>query len=220
MPLLAGDVIDSARDRHAEFDPRRQPDKMLLRTLSDYVAHLSGRITAIDPDALRIEESYELPLADFDAGIALPANRYIAEIVAKDPDTAARPRSYPVALIGAEQRFARNGPLAAAWQIGDRLYLRGPAETWRFMGSIAVAYVAQPVALATLEDVLALPDSAKLACTEYLALFMARRAGAKANPPIAIETFASAASGAESALIEDVKNRLTGRVFFTEDVWP
>ncbi len=221
MAFTAGQVIDKARDRHAAFDRKRVPDRMARRFLSDYARQLAGRVEALDPDALRVEMVTNLPLADFDAGIALPAGvRYIADIVAKEPDTVANPRTFPVTLINAAQKNAPNGPLAAAWQIGNTLYLRSPASNWQYMGSIAVAYVPTPVELADLNAVIGLPDAGELACVERVAEFMARRGSMDSSaPPVDLTTFASAADRAEAAYIADVANRLTGQTWFTQDVY-
>jgi hypothetical protein len=219
MAIVTATVIDKARDRHAAFDRKRIPDRMARRFLSDFCRQLHGRIEALNPSALRVDLAVALPLADFDAGIALPAGaRFIAEIVAKEPDTVANPRSYPVRLIPVEQRSAPNGPLAAAWQVGNTLYLRSPASLWRYIGSLAVAYVPFPVELADVNAVLPVPDAAELACVERVAEFMARRGSTDPSaPPIDLGGFTSVADRAELAYLDDVKNQLTGMVIVTAD---
>lgn len=224
MATLAGTVIDKARDRHAAFDRKRVPDRMARRFLSDYVRQLHGKIAAIDPEALRVDLEQALPLVDHDAGIALPANRYVASVVAWDPATANPRQSYPVVLINAEQADARNSPWRAAWTVGSTLFLRGPASAWTNLDSVAIAYIPIPVELTTLDGAtgtLPLPDTAELACVEQLAFFMARRGAMEPNaPPIDVRMFADVAQATEAAFLVDIANRLTGQVFFTRDDWP
>lgn len=221
MAFTAGEVIDEARDRHAAFDRKMVPDRMARRFLSNYARQLQARVLAINPDALRVDQVTNLPLGNFDAGIALPANvQYVAEIVAKEPATYANPRTIPVTLIPAGQRNAPNGPLAAAWQVGNVIYLRSPASLWQYMGSIAIAYVPLLVDLATLDDAVGLPDAAKLACVENVAEFMARRGTLdSAAPPITLQEFNEEASSAEGAYLASVANQLTGQVWFTQDTY-
>jgi len=221
MAILTGTVLDKARDRHASFDEKRVPVRMARRFLSDYVRALHGKITAIDPEALRVQLLTNLPLANHDAGIALPANRYIASVMAIDPATSNPQQNYPIALLNAQTKDAWNAPVAAAWQIGDTLFLRSPASLWTGLGSIGIAYVPLPVELATAADVLPVPDAAELACVENLALFMARRGSMDSSaPPIDVGVFAQIAAAAEQTYLDDVINRLTGQVFLTRDVWP
>ncbi|MGH3428480.1 MAG: hypothetical protein ACRDQZ_13085 [Mycobacteriales bacterium] len=221
MAITAATVIDEARDRHAAFDRKRIPDRMARRFLSNYAIQLHGRILAIDPDALRVDVVTALPLADFDAGIALPAGvRYIADVVTTEPDTVANPRTVPVTLLPAAQRNAPNGPLAAVWQVGSTVYLRSPATLWRYMGSITIAYVPLPVELADLNAVLPVPDAAKLACVESVAAFMARRGSTDSSAPeIDLQEFNQEKTEAEGAYLADVANRLTGQVWITQDTY-
>lgn len=214
-------VIDKARDRHAAFDRKTIPDRMARRFLSDYCRQLQGRVEAIDPGALRVEQVVPMPLGDFDAGFTLsPDVRYVAEIVAKEPATVANPRTFPVTIINVEQRNAPNGPLAAAWLVGNVLHLRSPASLWQNIGSLAVAYVPTPTELTDGTYNIPLPDAAELACVERLAEFMARRGTLdSAAPPINLDTFTSAADRAEGAYLADVANRLTGQVWFTQDTY-
>jgi hypothetical protein len=172
MTLLAGDIITAARDRHSAFDKQQTPDASALRALSAYVRELHGKVAMIDAALLREEVVVPFPLADFDAGIELPSNRQVVELVGA---TAQYPNGVPIEIIPVLTRHDRNAPAAAAWQVGSRLHLRGAASDWRTLTEVAVAVIPIPVALVTLADEIALPDTAQSALEARLALFMAMR---------------------------------------------
>jgi hypothetical protein len=222
MALLAGSVIDAARDRHTAFDRKTHPSKMLLRYLSRYVKQLHGKITAIDEDAVRVEIVASFPLADFGNGIALPANtRYVAEasVTYPAPSTFA---PAPLEIIQSSERNARNAPANGAWQVAGSLHLAGTADRWKQFDTIAISVVTTPVDLVTLDDLLAVPDAAEGACVEALALFMAQREAQESDgdPKIALSPFVAAFSDAEKSYLDDVKNNVSGRTFYTLDVYP
>lgn len=217
MALLAGDLIDAVRDRHSAFDRERAPQAMILRFLSQYARELHGKIAEIDEDVLRVEFSTPFPLAVFGNGIALPANRTVVDIAALA--LGADMRSFPVELIPAGQRFDYNTPAAAAWQIGNNVYFRGGAQDWTTVASVAIATVPIPAALTKSSDVVPLPDTAERALIEAVALKLAIRGFVGDGLPALDPTvFAQVAENAETAYLNEVRNRLTGRVFHTRDV--
>lgn len=217
MALVAGDVIEAARDRHKAFVRELAPQGMALRFLSQYQRELLGKIAEIDEDVLRTDTNTVMPLAVFDNGIALPANRTIVAISALT--TGAVPNSLEVALVPASLRNDRSTPARAAYQIGDKLFLRGAASDWTTIGSIAVATVPVPVPVTKSTDVLVVPDTAERALIENLALAMALRGHNEPNIP-AIDTgaFGARAKDAEQAYLTEVLNRTTGRAYHTRDV--
>lgn len=225
MPRLVSGIINAARDRHVAFDKQRMPSGPLYRFLAQYTAKLSGMVALIDPDAagLTAEETVDLDVFDFDAGMVLDPNRFVTEVVLNDPATSVPQRSYPIDLIDAALRFAPNGPRAAAWQMGNVLYLRGRFEDWRNYGSITVRYVGGLAAEGANEAraaEMALPDEAELPCIENLALFMAKRGHSDPKlPAIDLGAFKAEALEAETAYLDLVRRRVTGRVFFTQDVY-
>lgn len=219
MPLLAGNVIDAARDRHAAFGPQRHPNKAALRFLSAYVKQLHGKVLAINPDALRVDVTASLPLTTFDDGIALPANtQAIVEVVGRYPAATAR-SPYPITLIDASARNALNAPRGAAWRVGDTLYLRSPDTLWRDFDAIVFAVVTLPGSLAALDDTLAVPDAAEMACIEQVAAFFAGRVAQEEETRIALDRFDQKAAEAEGHYLATVTAALTGTTFFTQDVW-
>lgn len=217
MALLAGDVIESARDRHRAFAREFAPQGMCLRFLSQYVRELLGKIMAIDADVLRVDTPVAMPLAVFGNGIALPANRTIVAITAQE--TGANPRTIDVTLVPVALRNDIKTPLSAAWESNGVLYLRGGAADWQNIASLAIATIPVPAAIAASTAALPVPDMAERACVEGLALALARRGPPKDGlPPIELSSFAAAAADAEGNYLNEVSNRLASRTHFTRDV--
>lgn len=225
MPRLVASIINAARDRHVSFDPQRHPSGPLFRFLAQYTAKLSGKVALIDPEAggLAAEVSVNLDVFPFVAGVVLAANRFVTEVVLVDKASAVPQQSYPIDLIDAAQRFAPNGPRAAAWQMGNNLFLRGRYEDWINYGSVTIRYVGGLAAEGANEAKAAnmtLPDESELACVENTALFMAKRGHNDPKlPPIDLGAFKATADEAESDYLDVVRRRVTGRVFFTQDTW-
>lgn len=223
MTRLVSGVITAARDRHAAFDRQRMPDGMLYRFFADYCQEAQGRILNIDP-TYSIEETlgYAMPLSDFDAGLALGAGRIVTEVTALDTRVDP-PNIMPIDLISRDQRFHRNGPVAAAWQDSDVLYLRGPESMWTDIGSIEVQVLesfsdADVAALQVKDAVMPLPNAAALMVTEALAFFMARRLDGNATIPINVGSFERTLERTEAQFYKSVADRQVGRSFFTADV--
>lgn len=217
MPLLAGSVIDAARDRHVAFSQERAPNGVCLRFLSQRVRELLGKIAEIDEDLLRVELNVVLPLADFAAGIALPANRSVVAVTVEE--TGVNPRSFDLPIVPASNRNDVNTPLGAVWQIGNTLYLRGKASDWTNYGSIAVATIPVPAALVKLNDTLPVDDTAERALADGLAFDLgARMAGVEGVPPINLDILAASASRSSEAYLDEVRNRTHSRVIQTRDV--
>ena len=213
MTLLAGTIIDAARSRHPAFDHSRHPNKVVLTYLSALVRELHGKVTKIDPDALRVEQAENLPLADHEAGITLDTNRHVIEVVAFDADEA----EYPVEVIPATHRLDRSIKAASCWQIGSTLHLTSPASLWERMTRLGIALVPTPTALSALTGAtgtVALPDTAELVLTEKCAAFMAKRADLPS-----VVGFLADATAAEDAFLADIANRHTGTVVRTRDVY-
>lgn len=219
MPLLAGDVIDEARNAHPAFDKNRNPQKIVRTALSSYVGRLLGKINEIDETGLVLEQTQAMPLAVFANGITLTANRGVREIVAVD----AQGKRYPIELIPAGQRNDRQTRVASAWIVNGVLYLNGIAATWNGISQIAISYTPLAGAIAADTDVLAAPDHARAAIVAALALFMARRYHVDKDgdlPPINIDDFKEEARTLELEFLEEVANSTSSQVFRVRDVWP
>jgi hypothetical protein len=219
VALLAGDVIEDARDMHPAFDKNRNPQKVVRRALSRYVGYLLGKIDLIDESGLSLEVSTAMPLAVFANGIVLPANRGVREVVAVD----AAGKRYPIDIIPVGQRNDRQTRVASAWIVNGVLYLNGSAATWNGVTSIAVSYTPLAGLVVADTDLLAVPDNARSACAEAVALFMARRGQTDKDgdlPPIVLQDFIDRAKQAEAAFLEEVGDALSSQTFRVRDVWP
>lgn len=218
MAILAGDVIDEARDLHPAFDKNRNPVKIVRRALSRYVTDLLSKINQIDETALTIEQLTVMPLGVFANGIVLPANRGVQEVGAVDTQG----RVLSVDLIPAGQRDQPR-KRATAWIINGVLYLSGVASDWNTVASVSVRYTPAAGQVLTDADVLALPDSARSTVIAALGAFMAKRGQTDKDgdlPPIDVQTFAADAAKAEGDYLAEVANTLTSQVFRVRDVWP
>jgi hypothetical protein len=218
LPLDVAGIIDEARDRHAAFDNRRNPQKVVRRFLASYAVKLAGKINRIDEQALLTEIVQAMPLANFDAGIALPANRAVAAVVAWDNRNPSR--STPIDLIPWAQRNDVNVPLESAWLWGGKLFLNGEARNWVNIANLAIAYYPDFALVTADTDVIPLRQDARLTLVENAALFMAGRGHTdKDLPPIDMKKFAAAAEDAETEFLKDVSNQLSVTHFRTRDVW-
>ena len=218
MAILAGDVIDEARDLHPAFDKNRNPVKIVRRALSRYVSDLIAKINEIDETAITLEQSTPMPLAVFANGITLPANRGVQEVGAVD----LQGNVISVDLIPAGQRDQPH-KMATAWIINGVLYLNGLAANWNSVASISVRYAPVAGQVLTDADLLSLPDSARSAVVGALAAFMAKRGQTDKDgdlPPIDVQQFLTDAAKAESEFLTEIGNTLTSQVFRVRDVWP
>lgn len=226
MSRLVSGVIASARDRHAAFDRQRTPDGVLYRFLVDYCQEVAGKVMELDPTYGGIEETivYQLPLLDFDNGMALGPGRIVSDVVAVEPVGTNGRQMISVPLIDRAQRFAVNGPRLAAWQEGLSLFLRAPDTNWSSYGSIEVQVVQNftDADVKSLQDkaaILPLPDAASKMVADALAFFMARRGHADPKlPPLDVARFENELTKSETAFYRAIAQRNAGRVHFTADV--
>lgn len=221
MPLLAGNVIDAARDRNPAFDKQHHPNKAALRHLSQFVKRVHGQLTQLDPSLVMLNVTTALPLADHSAGIALPAGtRLVESVVGNYATTNSPPRDpYRIRLIDFVQRFAPNAPRGAAWQQGGYLFLRAPSTIWQSFASVTYAISTMPTDLAELADTIALPETAENACIEEIAYHFAKREAQERDGKLSLDVFRTCAGEALEAFLSDISNNMGNRMFFTEDVW-
>lgn len=171
--LVAGTLIEAARDLHPTFDPRRHPPLVLLRALSRYQQQLVNRIVRATTSFLTAVQETALPLADFDAGIVLPDYKYPAGVEVEGATTVNEVTPiYPVELIPWEDRRRYH---LAAYTRNNVLYLTGSATDWVGFTTVRFYYVAEVDALTGLTGTLVLPNAAEACLVGFLASFMAQR---------------------------------------------
>ena len=177
--LVVGNLITAARDSSSTFDTRRHPDRVVLRFLSRYQRDLVDRLLRLDPSQLVTTEDYSLPLAHFDAGIAIPAYHYPfgAEVLSSHPG--AHPVRINLVNWADHTRYRH-----AVYLLSNVLFLCGKAADWDRFATLRWIYVPEVADLDTSsadamsQTLDALPDSAEPTLVAYLALKMAQRGGA------------------------------------------
>jgi hypothetical protein len=171
--LVAADLIESARDEHPLFDPKRHPDLILLRALSRYQRRFVPKINRVNTKFLTVELETALPLADFDAGITLPD--YSFPVGVEVQSTSSETVIATVDLVAREARL-RYGRAAYVWN--NKLYLTGVANDWVGFSYVRFYYVAEVDPLTTYTGAggtLVLPNAAEPCLVAYLSHFMAKR---------------------------------------------
>lgn len=215
MALIAGDVIDTARDWHASFSVRDHPDKGLLRALGACERDLLQRALQVNEDYSRVVASTALPLATFATGIAVPANLMIhgAEYVDNTG------RAHDIDLKPMMYRDDPAHPLTL--YLGDDVvYLRGTAQDWNGLTAINIIYTPEPVMPATLAATLTLEEDARSALTAYLVLMMARRGTLRTDiPKPDVRAALLWYERAEKEFLHAIANRRAGQTFGVRETW-
>lgn len=175
--LVARDIIRSARDEHPTFDDRRHPDAVLLRALGRYQRELIPAVVRVNRNAMTQVLETPLPLANFEAGIALPDYAYPVSVEVESPATevpglSLRRRRVDLVSWTDQARFR-----LAAYIRNNVLYLTGSATDWAPFVKLLFYYVPQVDPLAGTDSILALPNAAEPCLVAFLAAFMAKRGG-------------------------------------------
>jgi hypothetical protein len=155
--LTAGAVISEARDHHPAFNPRQHPNGTLLRLLSSYQRKITSEIARVNAPLCASQIIISLPLADFDAGVKLPANTYVL------PGVLLRTAGMtdlkePIDLVDATLRGELDMAHKFAYLRGNNLFLGRRASNYANFDQLIVELVLVPRRLERLTDVLLLPD--------------------------------------------------------------
>lgn len=215
MALVAGTIIDEARDWHPTFNVRDHPDKALLRALDQYQRTLIARIVQVNEDYSRTILTTALPLATFANGITLPANLLVTgaeflDISGNRHEVDLRPMMY------------RDDPAPRyTLFIGANVaYLRGAAQDWNAIQSIDIAYIPVPTALALLTDVLTIGDSARRSLVMHLCYMMATRGTTRSDvPPLNPDGFRRDWMRTEEEFLYEVATMRAGQTFTVREIW-
>jgi hypothetical protein len=208
--LTAGDIITDARDHHTSFEPRRHPDRVLLRMLSSYQKQILAKIAQTNPALCASNLFVALPLEDFAAGVTLPSFTYLLP----NPTliTTNNEIREPIDLLNATFQSDFEAPRKFAYLQGQRLFLGRRSENYDAYDRLRLQLVLTPRDLVTLNDPLALPDYGEDAYVEHLTLKMAMRS----TPPLT--SFAS--NSAEVDFLASVGQQKGAEVSQTRDVFP
>ena len=208
--LTAGDVITDARDHHTSFEPRANPNRVLLRMLSSYQKTILAKIAQVNPALCASNLFVSLPLADFAAGVILPSFTYLLP----NPTliTTNNEIREPIDLINATLQSDFEQPRKFAYLQGQRLFLGRRSENYDAYDQLRLQLVLTPRDLVSLDDPLALPDYGEDAYVEHLTIKMAMRA----TPPLT----AFASNQAEVDFLASVGQQKGAEVSQTRDVFP
>lgn len=211
MSLLAGDLIEAARDRHASFDRERTPDLVLLRFLSREQRRLMGKLAQANPQAVSVTQDLLLSAYDWRAGFLLLAYQALdvrGEVIFTDPARHAAPLHIRAL---ADQSVAGVGYFAGAQ--GDVLRLFGVAADWEGVERVRVRLAPLPDELKRLGDPLTVPDTAEAALVASLTAFLAGRAEGVDGRP-----FYAEAVQYETDLIREIRSSYRAVSFKVREV--
>lgn len=184
MAFTAAEVLDGARDFHPSFDPKTQPESVLLRAVEREARVLAARIAMMRPEAMTwTVTTTALPLANFYAGIALPAHLLLPQVTALRVGGTSPQDDAPIPVVNTHQRARYGQPWPSAFVISGVLYLAATAADWRPYASITTRTLAIP-SVPTTATTLPFENDALHVLTMKLAAFMAtRRVGMSDAPP-------------------------------------
>ena len=214
--MTAEEVIREAREIHPAFTPEQHPNATLLRALARIQDRLRGELKRLNPEALAREFRVTLPLSatDFADGVALPAHEMLMTGEVRGPG------DYRTVLF-LVPHASRLAPalFPSATVFGRRLFLTATPEVWRDFTELRLPYVPVAPPLHRPDSEFALPDSARNALVDRLALFMAGRTIAPDGlPPLDRAFLAAEAEASEAHFLsrEGIKQATIG---FTREVW-
>ena len=155
-------------------------------------------------------------LLSVEHGVPLPPSLFISDIgVVRftkpkyDPDT--------FRLVPPGQRQSAHF-IYSGYVMNQTLYLMGTKQEWAEVQGIDLRYVPIPPVLATLTDLLLLPDHASTACVEQMAAFFGRRLVGATVDQLTLSTLAGAASDAEQVFLETIGRKGRARTVVVRDV--
>lgn len=220
MAVTLDTIVTAARDRHPAFDVRRTPSALLVRYLSGYQKLLQGKALQRNRRALLASQTTSLPLADFAAGITLPANVYVEGGVVTNATDATQ--QLPLLIVDASIRLRVPVGMLAAWLDGlTKLKLTGTANGWLSWGSVTVDYVPACAPLTKLSDTIVLPDDTEQVFVEQAAAFMYARSHKDPNLPAIslaeITLSRKMADRTEADWLDSLGARRVGQAFQIQD---
>ena len=218
MTLLAGTLIDEARDMHVSFDARHHPPKALLRELDRYQGELLSRALQMNEDYLSSTLQTALPLATFADGIGISADHIPTR--AEAVDLHGDPHDLTLLPWAYRQDPA---PRIAGYINSSRLFLRGTAADWTLFTRIDLFLRPRPAALTALagtDGELTIGDASRNALVTRLARFMAFRGHTEAETPKpSPQEYDDLWREAEARFIEEVADMRSGESFNIREVW-
>ncbi|MFW6199666.1 MAG: hypothetical protein ACOC8K_03750 [Gemmatimonadota bacterium] len=170
--LVPSEVIDRARGLHPSFHSQRHPPSVLVDALDAWQKDVLVKLQRVYSDELRLTETIDLPLADFDAGYELPAHTGVFEGLVYWNET-----EWPRSIFSLEAEEHAFDPQAwpSGFLRGRNLHLHAREEDWTRFDRIELPYAPEPATLDLETDTSSLPDEAARAARYRLAEVMAAR---------------------------------------------
>lgn len=223
MAFTVGDVILGARDLNPAFTPTRHPDAVCRRFLTRYMRQLMTRIVTRRPRALpATETTVALPLADFNAGVTIPAGLLLSEVLVQPAGNPARNAQWPVKLVAPGTRHDGGNAGPWGWLDGQTLRLAGDANQWAGSSALVLRTIATPTAFTANADVIPLPDDGEGACVHALGAFLASRPNdgtTDDEKPRNTNSLRADADAAEAEFIGRMLNQSRAESFKIREVW-
>jgi len=175
MTLIAGEILDEARDYNPAFYPEHLPDGMCLRHLSRLEQRIAQRLALEVPDAITTSEDFDPVDLETAAEDGVPLSPSLLHVALTARLNDGRPEEEVWLVAESEAHEDNLPPVLRAFRRGGLIYPVGPR--WQSVNSLRHSYVPSPVPLESLEDDLTLPDACGPALVSNLALWMASRRG-------------------------------------------
>lgn len=215
MPFTVMDAIRSARDQHPVFEPERTPDMVLIREMNRYVRQLLFRIHERDSSRTTTSVTVPLPLADFEAGVALPDYIIFQGATLQCSELSAETQ---LRIIPFRKRHEPGVPYPGFIHDGV-LYLIGNEEDWSQFDSFTYWYVPEPAELATYTDVLPVPEAAFPVIVDRLCFFMTRRSPVFENERVPMDEFKQQWRESESEFLIEMATHNRTESNYIREVW-
>lgn len=216
MAITAADVLDGARDLHPSFDPKSQPDTVLVRQIQRDARRLATKVIAIRPEQVPWStQTTALPLAVFANGISLPSHLLVTQVTALRAGGTSPQDDTPIPLVNTQQRTRWGQPWPSAFIMSGTLYLAATAADWLPYASVTVRYVPVP-SVTSSASAIGLDDDALTPLVLSLGAFMAtRRQGMSDAPPVGM--WQAEAALAEDQYMQRVQRQMAGTDTVVQD---
>lgn len=212
--LTPSEVFQGARNLHPAFHAQRHPDLVLGDVLEAWQDDILSKIQRVHSDELRLTEVVDLPLGDFDAGYAFPANEGAYPGLVYWNET-----EFPRSTFSLEPEAHAADPQAwpSGYFRGSTLHLHARAEDWTRFDRIEIPYAPDSDGVDLEANTTSLPDAAAQAARYYLAEVMAaRHPGGEPVPPL--DYFMTKAERAQDDLVRRMQLKGSAQVGKVRDV--
>jgi len=212
--FIAASVMDGAREQHPAFDEHRTPESVLFRQVNRYTRELYVRAVEKHSYLYVTTLTVDLPLADFEDGIDLPAH---IQVIGGEVEVQNGIRS-DLSLVSARQRNAP-GWSYPVYISNDVLYLVGSSNDWNGILKVLIDYNPAPVLPTDKSGPVPLPDSAERVLIDQAAFWMARRQGTYEDVVIPVRDFHGYWKVSEKEFLIELAQHSRSQMNTVREVW-